>query len=354
MPLIDDFLVRMRDSHPWLVERDRKSEADAVQEVLTFRLNAASAAYWTHLDLENIEELFSLASSTRGALADHVQLAIAATLDYSQSTAIRQPFGMKIEGPSWVANAKWLEVRPNDPRQHVDPYVHHIAKLLGMFRTGKITGHNTFVSFNYDTIVEDALTKLGVPFSYCFEKQSVDYDGTAQVTTEENAKVKVLKLHGSVNWGRKKKRGRTLVVFDKYSDLLAAQALPELVPPTWKKIFQNQLGHIWLKAVTALHSATRVIIIGFSIPPTDTHFKYLLASGLQQNVSLRQMCFFNPTINEVATRAKALLRQQYIDLGLISFYNNSLGELCRDGKALQKIGRPFWKPGDVGTISVNT
>lgn len=35
-------------------------------------------------------------------------------------------------------------------------------------------------------------------------------------------------------------------------------------------------------------------MIGFSIPPTDTHFKYLLSAGLRDNISLRQVLFINP------------------------------------------------------------
>jgi len=38
------FLLRMRDSRPWLLAEGRQSEADAVKKVLEFRLQAASAA----------------------------------------------------------------------------------------------------------------------------------------------------------------------------------------------------------------------------------------------------------------------------------------------------------------------
>ena len=44
LPLISDFLVRMRDSHEWLENQVRNSEAVAIDKVLDFRLNAASAA----------------------------------------------------------------------------------------------------------------------------------------------------------------------------------------------------------------------------------------------------------------------------------------------------------------------
>jgi hypothetical protein len=68
MPLIKDFLFQMRDSHEWLLEQKQAVEADAVERVLEFRLRAASAAYYVNMDLENIEELFSLASATGGEM----------------------------------------------------------------------------------------------------------------------------------------------------------------------------------------------------------------------------------------------------------------------------------------------
>ena len=70
LPLISDFLLRMRDSHEWLQKQNRTTEARSVEAVLNFRLDAASAAYWVNLDLENIEELFSLASASAGGVAN--------------------------------------------------------------------------------------------------------------------------------------------------------------------------------------------------------------------------------------------------------------------------------------------
>jgi hypothetical protein len=46
--------------------------------------------------------------------------------------------------------------------------------------------------------------------------------------------------------------------------------------------------------VRALSKATRIILIGFSLPATDIHIKYLLAAGLQENISLRNIYCFNP------------------------------------------------------------
>ena len=56
--------------------------------MLEFRLRAAAAAHRVPLNVENVEELFSLASASGDEeLANAMPLAIAATLDYARQTA---------------------------------------------------------------------------------------------------------------------------------------------------------------------------------------------------------------------------------------------------------------------------
>ena len=85
LPLIYDFMERMRDAAAWLAEQGgRDTEVNAIEEVLVFRHRAAGAAYRTPLDVENVEELFSLASARGGEkLAQNMNVAIAATIDFA-------------------------------------------------------------------------------------------------------------------------------------------------------------------------------------------------------------------------------------------------------------------------------
>src|SRR4051812_32104045 len=66
LPLIRDFLQRVGDSSEWLLANGRNSEVEAIEKVFDFRRKAAGAAYRCQIDVENIEELFSLASSSEG------------------------------------------------------------------------------------------------------------------------------------------------------------------------------------------------------------------------------------------------------------------------------------------------
>ena len=84
IPLVKDFMRKLRDGLRWLKVNGRDSEVSAVKRVLKFRSEAASAVELVSLDLEDIEELFSLESAaSSGNIARDLPLAIAATLDYA-------------------------------------------------------------------------------------------------------------------------------------------------------------------------------------------------------------------------------------------------------------------------------
>lgn len=104
----------------------------------------------------------------------------------------------------------------------------------------------------------------------------------------------VLKLHGSVNWAQPEAKDDKVRVYVCYDYIVGKIRQPVLVPPTWRKAFGGALSGVWNNAVKALTEATRVILVGFSIPPSDSHFKYLMAAGLQDNISLRNIYCYNP------------------------------------------------------------
>jgi hypothetical protein len=91
---------------------------------------------------------------------------------------------------------------------------------------------------------------------------------------------------------------------------------------------------VWDAAVRALRTATRIVILGYSIPPIDAHFKYLLAAGLQENISLRKIFFVNPALDgeheaerlnqgggaeQLRTRLFGVLGEQHFMRGIIEF-----------------------------------
>ena len=77
----------------------------------------------------------------------------------------------------------------------------------------------------------------------------------------------LLKLHGSLNWGLEEEK--SLKVFNSFDDVISAGQPPHLVPPTWEKSLDIETRAVWNRAIEALRSAARVIIIGFYFRQTD-------------------------------------------------------------------------------------
>ena len=316
LPLMSDFTQRIRDAHPWLLALGRAREAEAIERVLEYRLHSTAAAYHVDVDLENIEQLFSLASISESPLDKEIRVAIAATLDFaeSQSPAPMAKFDLgphfEAPGKEWIVKGKAQGRLDGWQTWEADVYQFYLACMLGRF-SGRATDPSvktTIITLNYDVVVERALRALDVGFTYGFGKQRVNYDPTKMCADYPAlGAVPVLKLHGSVNWALVPGRGHGFTVFGSYANVRESAADPSLLPPTWDKHFDDRLRAVWQAAMAALSTATRVIVIGFSMPETDLHFRYLLAAGLAQNISLRSFHFVNPAA-EIEDRMKRLLR----------------------------------------------
>jgi SIR2-like domain len=315
-PVISNFMFALRDAHEWLSAQNRNWEAAAIERVLLFRREATPAAYRVDLDLEDIEVLFSLASVTGDAYSTDIRIAIAATLEYRRVTTPAPRSTFRTSPPkSHPQNARqWTSTYTVDDSGNaaMDTYDFLVNALLGRFANLDMEGRNTFVTLNYDTLVEESLSALGVPFSYGFQARHESRNGSDPIgSAAADPGVLVLKLHGSTNWFLSDTRGDSqrppeLEVIDSYDTLRARQIAPALVPPTWRKSISGQLQLVWDHALRELSEATRVIILGFSIPQTDLHFKYLLASALRENVSLREIVFVNISAEQLRPRLVSL------------------------------------------------
>jgi len=307
IPLVNNFLTRMADSVEWLYDAGRTSEAEAIQKVFEFRQQAAGAAFRSQIDVDNIEELFSLASAVEvDGLTQHITTAIAATIDFARATSyegdsfadIKNQCTLKLTVPDGFDGSKVTGFKIEDSKESL--YHLYANVISGQYDDDARNVENTIVSFNYDTVLEDAFAELKIPFTYGFPAYLANLHTSAKSKADETIpKIQpVYKLHGSINWGIDKSDTSKIQIYGDYEDLRADGKEVLLVPPTWRKVFGGHLTHIWSKAVMAIRNATRIIVIGFSMPSTDTHFKYLIAAGLQNNISLRKFIFVNPALDE--------------------------------------------------------
>ena len=342
LPVISNFMNLMRDAREWLLRKERVREADAIAEVLRFRLRATSAAYRVKIDLENIEELFSLASAIDMQLSKNIQLAIAATIDYCLNSKFPPLAHFKFDKAIKELienNSKW-EIDQNGEYSNAPLYEFYVSALIGAL--GELhngVGRNTFVTFNYDCLVEEALSSLNVPYSYGFKPQAVISDKSeVKLSLDWKSDLKVLKLHGSVNWAFSDDTSGKLTIYGSYLDVIENNLTPELIAPTWKKTFDGNLNQIWHESINELSIATRIIVIGFSMPLTDMHFKYLLAAGLENNISLREIVFVNPNCDELASRCEEVFGEIMFRTGKVKFINARIGQFVKQGSNMDTIG----------------
>jgi hypothetical protein len=182
---------------------------------------------------------------------------------------------------------------------------------------------DAFMTFNYDLQLDCALERIfgwspetgyGLSFKKMLRRDESWY-------TPSNKKADaptLLKLHGSLNWLNsngyfhrppstldydKKYIGQrylaeTLYRFPGQPAFGMTVGVPEngveiilqlnIVPPTLRKqLFgasdNEPLRDVWTLADQSLSQAERIIVIGYSLPPTDFHAEWLMRASVQKN-----------------------------------------------------------------------
>ncbi|PKQ18631.1 MAG: hypothetical protein CVT68_02395 [Actinobacteria bacterium HGW-Actinobacteria-8] len=156
------------------------------------------------------------------------------------------------------------------------------------------------VTFNYDTMVEAHWPwawdmpdeRLGAYPSEAGSPQQANHATPWKVPT--SADVALFKLHGSVNWLASPLDQHGLTLRQDAADLRlphhlsdegfrASGALePVIVPPTNSKSVALQrsfMAALWKQALQRLRRASRVVLIGYSLPETDRAAAALLRDG---------------------------------------------------------------------------
>jgi len=358
LPLMKDFMNRMRDAQEWLERQaHREQEIEAIKNVLDFRAEAAAAAYRVPLDLENIEELFSLvAASGSNELWEQVTIAIAATLEHSSAIALKPELipVTRLLDTAWEKPPNWLF--RHDLKDSYGPqakgsvyscpiYELYLGLLCGYFNDGTDDRRDTVISLNYDTVVEDALSGLGLTYRYA-DNEMVEWRPRRPWTDVDRRPIAVLKLHGSLNVAARLQRDidvLQLIAYPSYQCLRSERQWPILVAPTWQKSFGGYLSAVWQEAVSVLRTATRVVMMGYSVPKTDQHFRYLLAAGLQENISLRRVVIVNSDDSkEFRQRLCWLFRPEQLEQnGIVTVIPRTVRQFLVSENGGYRIGRPF-------------
>jgi NAD-dependent SIR2 family protein deacetylase len=304
-PLIHDFLDVSReffdDPNSGLDEWERSQ----FRAVFEFKKQIAQAREKVRIDLDNIEQLFGMVEMSHrlGSISadtrDATVYLIAKTLQLAATQRNRGwiRFGLNREFPaSSIPFAQFVEPEAGGDRVYgVDMYRHFALLLAGKYDDPRKAEarSNTVITFNYDLVLDSALRAVGVPPLYGLSDSKAEEPETPDDSTSG---VPVLKLHGSTNWAICDECKKVKVLEGKVTESPAAFRTGRchscqrgkmrllLVPPSWDKSEHSKpMRPVWRKAVDALKTATRICVIGYSMPETDAFFKFLLTLGLAEN-----------------------------------------------------------------------
>jgi hypothetical protein len=312
-PVIHDFLDRSR-----VLLDDPSSELDKVErehylKVFEFRRKMAQAREKVRIDLDDIEQLFGLVemslrfgdepretrNSTVYLIAKTLQLAVEVGQTRRGRYSLPVPVGSAERIPDYFKKASTM-APDGIELQRIDEYDYFIGLICGAFDDPykRRNRKDTIITFNYDLVCDSALQRLGYRAEYHLTPEIVD----DQRSSSSGLRCDLLKLHGSTNWGVCSACGKRVVVLsEKVTDSPSefrqqlcscgkGQFDPFLIPPSWDKSeYREIVAPIWTKAALELSMATRICVIGYSMPETDTFFKYLLTMALARNHQLYKL-----------------------------------------------------------------
>jgi len=359
-PLIHDFLDRAREFFD-----DPDSDLDPIEReqfdrVFKFKREVAKAREKFQIDLDNIEQLFGLVemsqrlgsapSETRDATVYLIAKTLQLALRNKQRPQVRPSLvpGYAVHADSFT---KYVGRDPSGGDVFLtDIYTHFALVLSGKYDDPRRTASrsNTVITFNYDLLVDDALTRIGAKPGYELA------DATFEEPNQSNTIVPLLKLHGSTNWaicecnqihvlGEKATGNPEMFRSMQCRKCRKAGLRLLLVPPSWDKSeYSKIMQPVWKRAVDALKTATRICVIGYSMPEADAFFKFLLALGLAENDGLYKLIVVDwlggrtplPDERTIETRWKEMLertfvgrRFEFVPFGFAQFISASVQHL---------------------------
>lgn len=293
IPLVKDFLQRAQEAYDDPNSPLAKSLYQKYKEVFDFRKEIRRVKDVMNQNLNDIEVLFSLIDmralkATSGAKTGQaVRHLIASTVSNSMKSGrkvrvlLTRSLVSKLRGRHFLLQHEFIKEnsQPNKLVMIVEMEFYQVlvGVLIGAFEPRSRKTEDVIITFNYDLVVETALRAWGYRPDYAADNLK------AAFKAEDGKKVTILKLHGSCNWAKSGSDKKWTRYYRGYDEVPAEKALV-IVPPSWRKDANTGvLASVWRRALVEIEQASRICIIGYSMPDADAYFKYLLTWGLSDN-----------------------------------------------------------------------
>lgn len=209
-----------------------------------------------------------------------------------------------------------------------------------------------FLTTNWDTLPEEYFRRYDIMYDLGLNSTYFRFDPHKKQATSKG--IKLVKLHGSINWFRCLKCGTITIIdhpsfgnflFDENSiekckecNSVAINNVPllqpEIMTPTMIKMFDNQLyKNLWRAGALELREANKVIFVGYSMPIADFELRYMLQENIPADAQIDVVLHKsdNPAMvpDSCASLKELLPQQRYQDAfgkNKIRFFYNGFGE----------------------------
>ncbi|AVJ23561.1 MULTISPECIES: hypothetical protein [Pseudomonas] len=227
--------------------------------------------------------------------------------------------------------------RTNKSKDYIDHFANHITNLSSV-RAGiayKRSDPVSVISTNWDILLDNSIYKSllankqydGV-VDYCCYISSKD-EGDATVTPgleklgQGGFNVKLLKLHGSLNWLQCPRCARLYAKFFEkeamhsfehatscrhcdrnFPEEMGKHLLAQnLIMPTYLKNLSNpQYRIIWQNAGIEISEADKIVFIGYSLPQADFEMRQLLSRMTRKNAKIHVVDYLSDENSEALKR----------------------------------------------------
>lgn len=196
-------------------------------------------------------------------------------------------------------------------------YADRLAEyLVNQKRTNTDVDSFSIISTNWDILIDNAIKLRTIEndqaIDYCFPVLPYG-DETSLSNILDSAKrfkIKILKLHGSMNWLRCQWCQRIYVTFfekialddylrkppcvfcqrnysDESESEVRASLVSDLVMPTFLKVLNNvHLKLVWHTAAIELSEADKIVFMGYSFPLADFELRQLLSRSIKRSANI--------------------------------------------------------------------
>jgi NAD-dependent SIR2 family protein deacetylase len=244
----------------------------------------------------------------------------------------------------------------------------HKLELEDYIQTVNYVLHNksnlSVITTNWDTIFELYLHKYKISIDLCLNKPYFKFDSKRISNFKNKDAIKLIKIHGSINWSKCLSCGFVSIVEKKPHDEFlfndkveekctickkvaignTIQLQPEIITPTMIKSISSQLySNLWREASIELSEADKVIFIGYSLPTADFEFRYLLKRNIKPTAQIDVVLIENDKPKIIRKDNKYLQNllpfKRYEDLfsqNKVNFFYEGFGEYFKNINSIGK------------------